>query len=112
MIRHPANSSLGRGTYDIFITGTTTIEAAVEAVKDFRIEPFAGRISCPFLILHGANDRQVPLADAEKMYRAIGSEKKELKVFDGRNGGSAHTQFNNHAPALYYVADWMASTLG
>ena len=105
--------TLGAPVFQImFITGTTTIEAAVEAVKDFRIEPFAGRISCPFLILHGANDRQVPLADAEKMYRAIGSEKKELKVFDGRNGGSAHTQFNNHAPALYYVADWMASTLG
>ena len=96
----------------MFITGTDTIGDAVDCLKDFRIEPLGPRITCPFLIMHGAEDRQVPLADAEKMLAIIASADKELKIFDGRNGGSAHTQFNNHLPALHYAADWLAEKLG
>ena len=96
----------------MFITGTDTVEEAVDCLKDFRIEPLGSKITCPFLIMHGANDRQVPLADAERMLDVIASADKELKIFDGDNGGSAHTQFNNHRPALHYAADWLAEKLG
>lgn len=95
----------------MFITGTDTVEDAVDCLKDFRVEPLGPRITCPFLIMHGADDRQVPLADAERMRDVIASEDKELKIFDGNNGGSAHTQFNNHLPALHYAADWLAGKL-
>ena len=44
----------GAPTFQLmFITGTDTMDAAVEAVKDFRIVDFADRITCPFLIMHG-----------------------------------------------------------
>ena len=95
----------------MFITGTHTMEAAVEKVKDFRVADFAGRIRCPFLVMHGAEDQQVLMEDAKAMYAAIGSPDKELVIFDGENGGAAHCQFDNHLPALQVCADWIARKL-
>jgi len=96
----------------MFITGTSTMEAAIEKVRDFKVAPFAGRIRCPFLVMHGAEDQQVSLDDARAMYDAIGAADKELVIFDGLNGGAAHTQFDNHLPALQICADWLARKLG
>jgi hypothetical protein len=45
------------------------------------------------------------------MYDAIGSADKQLFLFDDENGGAAHTQFDNHLPALQVCADWIASKL-
>jgi dienelactone hydrolase len=95
----------------MFITGTDSMEAAVEKVKDFRVAGFAARIRCPFLVMHGAEDQQVLMEDARAMFEAIGSRDKELVVFDGENGGAAHTQFDNHLPALQVCADWVARKL-
>lgn len=95
----------------MFITGTDTMEAAVEKVKDFRVADFAGRIKCPFLVMHGAEDQQVLMEDARAMFDAIGSPDKQLVVFDGENGGAAHTQFDNHLPALQVCADWITRKL-
>lgn len=95
----------------MFITGTDSMEAAIEKVKDFRVADFAARIRCPFLVMHGAEDQQVLMEDARAMYAAIGSPDKELVVFNGENGGSAHCQFDNHLPALQICADWIARKL-
>jgi len=95
----------------MFITGTDTLEAAVEKVKDFRLADYAARIKCPFLIMHGAEDQQVLMEDAHAMFGAIGSTDKEMVVFTGENGGAAHTQWDNHLPALQICADWIARKL-
>lgn len=95
----------------MFITGTESMEAAVDKVKDFRVAEFAGRIRCPFLVMHGADDQQVLMEDAQAMFDAIGSPEKEMVVFTGENGGAAHTQFDNHLPALQVCADWIARKL-
>ncbi len=95
----------------MFITGKRTMDEAIEHVKDFRIAEFASRITTPFLIMHGAEDLQVGMDDAHAMFEAIASKDKELLVFDGENGGAAHTQFDNHLPALQRCADWMAKKL-
>lgn len=95
----------------MFITGKSTIEDAVAHVANFKTQPIAHRIRVPFLIMHGAEDQQVPLEDAKRLYEAIGSSDKKLVVFTGENGGAAHTQFDNHLPALQVAADWMANKL-
>lgn len=95
----------------MFITGTESMEAAVDKVKDFRVAEFAERIRCPFLVMHGADDQQVLMEDAQAMFDAIGSPEKEMVVFTGENGGAAHTQFDNHLPALQVCADWIARKL-
>ena len=95
----------------MFITGTKSMQDAICRIENFRVAMFADRISCPFLIVHGAEDQQIPMSDAQSMFDAIGSRDKEIRLFSGEDGGSAHTQFDNHLPALQFVADWMQKKL-
>jgi alpha-beta hydrolase superfamily lysophospholipase len=91
----------------LYVTGTSTTEAALQVLAPFKVGPVAKQIACPFLIMHGSEDRQVSVEDANTLYGAIASSDKELKIFDGLSGGAAHTQFDNHLPALHYAADWL-----
>lgn len=95
----------------MYITGTDTMEAAMHAIREFKLAPVADRIKCPFLIMHGAEDQQISVSDAKSMFDAIGSSDKTLKIFDGDDGGAAHCQFDNHLPALLYVSDWLGKKL-
>ena len=52
---------------------------------------------CPFLLVHGADDEQVPLADAQALYDACGSKDKTLRVFTAEEGGAQHCQRDHHA---------------
>lgn len=111
--RQTAGGTVATPTFQLmFVTGTQTMQAAMERIKDFKVAPLGNRIDCPFLIAHGAEDQQVANDDALAMYEAIGSKDKHLKIFSGADGGSAHCQFDNHLPALQYIGDWIAQKLG
>jgi len=70
-------------------------------------------ITCPFLITHGENDRQIPLSYAHRTYeQLVNSPQRELKVFTEREGGVQHSSFDNSANAGHYIADWVAEVLG
>jgi dienelactone hydrolase len=95
----------------MFVTGTSTIDDAERAIEHFHTRECGPKVRCPFLIMHGAEDKQVPAGHAQAMFDSIGAQDKQLLVFDGRNGGAAHCQFDNHLPALLACADWLASRL-
>jgi dienelactone hydrolase len=95
----------------MYITGTDSMDAAMERIKDFKLAAVAHRITCPFLIVHGNEDQQISVDDAKRMFNAIGSKDKTLKIFSREEGGAAHCQFDNHLPGLLYVADWLTKKL-
>ena len=65
-------------------------------------------INVPFLITHGANDRQIPLAYAHQCYdEAVNSPLRELKIFTEREGGVEHVGADNMEPVRSYIADWL-----
>lgn len=69
------------------------------------------KITVPFLITHGANDRQIPREYALQQYDgAVNSPKRELKWFTAREGGVEHTSADNAENAKGYIADWIAET--
>jgi len=110
--RIAGNGASGAPPFQLFyVTGTSTTEAALKVLEPFKVGPIAKQITCPFLIMHGSEDRQVSVDDANDLYEAIASSDKELKIFDGWSGGAAHTQFDNHLPALHYAADWINERL-
>ena len=86
-------------------------EAAIRKAEKFSFVDVAPRIAMPFLVLHGADDKVVPVANAERLYQAVGSKKKSLKIFTADEGGSAHALSDNRPLAVDYIADWIAGNL-
>jgi dipeptidyl aminopeptidase/acylaminoacyl peptidase len=71
------------------------------------------RIRVPFLVTHGAKDRQIALDYAHQSYdRLVNSPRRELKVFTEREGGVEHVGADNMSFGRDYIADWFADTLG
>jgi len=69
------------------------------------------KITVPYLITHGANDRQIPVADAHRSYeQATNSPKRELKIFTAREGGVEHVNSDDQPNAARFTADWVAET--
>jgi fermentation-respiration switch protein FrsA (DUF1100 family) len=65
-----------------WVFGTRTHDETLAVTRQMTLEKAAANITCPFLIVHGENDRQIPLWHAEKLYEAaVNSPDRELKVF-------------------------------
>lgn len=97
----------------MWVMGKDTVEAAVEVAKRITLEGIADKITCPLLVMHGENDRQVPLWHAEKTFEAaVNSPNRKLKVFTLAGGGAEHCQADNIAMAVDYMSDWVAENLG
>jgi fermentation-respiration switch protein FrsA (DUF1100 family) len=93
------------------VMGAETLDQVWEKLSDWNLRGVAGKIECPFLILHGENDALVPHEDAQAMYAEVGSSNKELRVFTGQEGGSAHCQNDNRLLAHDYIGDWLSDLL-
>ncbi len=103
----------GIEAHRMWVAGKDTFEEAIEVFQKFTLEGVAGRITCPLLIVHGENDRQVGLAQAEMTYdAAVNSPKRELKVFSLADTGAEHCQVDNTDMFVDYAAHWVAETLG
>jgi dipeptidyl aminopeptidase/acylaminoacyl peptidase len=86
-------------------------DAAIEKAKQFSLAEVAPQIACPFLVVHGAHDKVVPPASAHRLFYAIGSSRKHLKVLDVADGGFNHAQADNRQVGVDYIADWLADEL-
>lgn len=95
-----------------WVFGKNTLDEVLAVTEQFTHEHTASKIKCPLLLVHGENDRQIPLEDAQKLYDAAGSAEKELKIFTLAEGGAEHCQADNGSLAVDYMTDWIARTLG
>ena len=63
----------------------------------------------PFLICHGANDRQIPLEYAHRSYdQATASPRRALRIFTPEEGGAEHIGLDHLPHVSTYVADWVS----
>jgi pimeloyl-ACP methyl ester carboxylesterase len=86
-------------------------EAALEKAKNFSLAEVAGAITCPFLIVHASQDAVVPMANAPKLFDAIASSDKHLKILTADDGGHYHAQADNRQVGIDYIADWIEERL-
>ena len=71
------------------------------------------RIRVPFLVTHGAHDRQIALDYAQHSFDQLtGTSDRELKIFTQREGGVEHVGADNMSFGRDYIADWFAERLG
>ncbi len=94
-----------------WVFGAKDLDEAVDMAKKFNLAGVAGSIECPFLVVHGENDRIVPLDSAKKLYAAVGSKNKTLKIFTAAEGGAEHCQVDNRQVGVNYIADWLAANM-
>jgi len=70
------------------------------------------RIKVPFLVTHGANDRQISPAYADNLYdQLVNSPRREKVIFTQREGGVEHVGADNMAYGRDLLSDWFAETL-
>ncbi|MEG3175410.1 prolyl oligopeptidase family serine peptidase [Sphingomonas sp. RB3P16] len=71
------------------------------------------RIRVPFLVTHGANDRQISPKYADDLYdQLVNSPRREKVIFTAREGGVEHVGADNMAYGRDLLSDWFAETLG
>jgi fermentation-respiration switch protein FrsA (DUF1100 family) len=95
----------------MWILGVNTLEDALKKLEPFRLDGVVQKMRCPFLIVHGAEDEQVPLADAEALYKASGSKDKTLRVFTAEEGGAQHCQRDYLTLGVATMWDWFEDKL-
>ncbi|GAA1850270.1 prolyl oligopeptidase family serine peptidase [Pseudonocardia ailaonensis] len=100
------------GAHLVWSTGTTSTDEALGVLEGFRLDGVIQQMRCPFLLVHGEDDQQVPVADAHAMFEACGSEDKTIRVFSNEEGGAQHCHIDNLSIAVPFITDWLASKLG
>jgi alpha-beta hydrolase superfamily lysophospholipase len=94
-----------------WVVNAADADAAIEVARRFTLKDVAGQISCPFLITHGENDRVVPVENARRLFDAVGSSRKILRIFTADEGGAEHAHVDNRQVGVDFVADWIAANV-
>jgi dienelactone hydrolase len=96
-----------------WVIGKDDLEECLRVTDKFSLEGLLDRIRCPILIVHGENDRQIPVAEAKKVYEAcVNSKRRDLKVFTPADGGIEHCSVDNFSVAVDYMVDWVGEVMG
>lgn len=94
-----------------WVIGAPDNATALEWAKRFTLEGAAERIECPFLVVHGENDRIVPLEEARTLYERVGSRAKRIKIFTAEEGGAEHCQVDHRQMGIDYIGDWLKAVM-
>jgi dienelactone hydrolase len=94
-----------------WVVGAPDNATALEWSKKFTLEGVADKVQCPILILHGENDRIVPVAEAHKLYERVGSNNKTLKIFTADEGGAEHGQVDTRQLGVDFIGDGLLKTM-
>jgi len=93
--------------------GARNMDDFLAKAADMNLNGHMGGVKVPFLVTHGAKDRQISVDYAHDCYdQLVNSPRRELKVFTEREGGVEHVGADNMSFGCDYIADWFADTLG
>jgi pimeloyl-ACP methyl ester carboxylesterase len=87
------------------------LDAFLDFADDVHLDGVVENITVPFLVAHGANDRQIPVEYAHRSYeQAVNSPKRELRVFTPEEGATEHIGLDHLPYVSTFIADWVADT--
>lgn len=96
----------------MWVWGYDDLDAFIDFADGVTMEGHMHRMTVPYLITHGANDRQIPLEYAHQAHdQAVNSPECELKFFTDREGGVEHCSADNMEPVRSFIAHWVAKRL-
>ncbi len=94
-----------------WVLNAKNMEDAIAKLDGFRLDGVVQKMRCPFLLTHGADDKQIPMKDARALFKAVGSKDKTLRVFTVAEGGAQHCHMDNMPIATSYMQDWLMEKL-
>ncbi len=95
----------------LWVVDAASQDEALRRLEPFRLDGVVQKIACPFLMLHGEGDEQIPLAEAQKCFDAVGAKNKTMKIFTREEGGYHHCQIDNQSICAAYMWDWLERVL-
>jgi dienelactone hydrolase len=97
----------------MWVFGAKDMDDLLQKVEGMTLNGVMDRIRVPFLVTHGAKDRQISVDYAQQSYdQLVNSPDRRIKIFTDREGGVEHVGADNMAYGTDYIADWFAETLG
>jgi len=95
-----------------WVWGEPSAEELLKNCDRITLRGHLQNLTVPYLVTHGENDRQIPVAYAQQSFdEAVNCPERELKIFTAYEGGVEHTGADNLEPVRSFVADWCASRL-
>ena len=94
-----------------WVLNATSQDDVLKKLEPFKLDGVVQKIKCPFLMLHGEGDEQIPLPEAQKCFDAVGSKQKTFKLFTREEGGYHHCQIDNQSICSAYMWDWLEQML-
>lgn len=95
-----------------WVFGASDMDDFFEKIEGMHLNGVMERIKVPFLVTHGAHDRQIDVTYAHQSYdQLVNSPNRKLKIFTEREGGVEHVGADNMSFGTEYIADWFAETL-
>ncbi|MFI7583056.1 alpha/beta hydrolase family protein [Kocuria sp. M1N1S27] len=95
----------------LWVWGHEDLDTFIDFADDVHLDGVVEKITVPFLIAHGENDRQIPLEYAHRSYdQAVNSPKRELRIFTRDEGGAEHIGLDHFPHVSAFIADWVTRT--
>jgi esterase/lipase len=95
----------------LWVWGHSDLQAFISFADDVNLDGVVEQINVPFLIAHGAGDRQIPLEYAHRSYdQAVNSPRRELRIFTAEEGATEHIGLDHLPHVSVFIADWVADT--
>lgn len=96
----------------MWVWGAKDMDEFMAMMPNVTLDGQIEKMKMPFLVTHGAGDRQIPVANAHRSYeQAVNSAKRELKIFEAdEHFETEHCSADNGTVARDYIADWCAET--
>jgi alpha-beta hydrolase superfamily lysophospholipase len=94
----------------MWVWGKDTLDDFMALMPTVTLNGHMAGMTVPYLVVHGANDRQIPVEYANQSYdQAVNSPDRTLKFFTDREGGVEHVSADNMEPVRSFIADWIAN---
>jgi len=96
----------------LWVWGHDDLETFPGFADAVHLDGVVEHITVPFLICHGENDRQIPVAYAHRSYeQAVSSPNRHLRLFTAGEGATEHIGLDHLSHTSTYIADWVADAL-
>ncbi|MBB2891866.1 alpha/beta hydrolase family protein [Flexivirga oryzae] len=95
-----------------WVFGYDDLDEFISYAEGIHLNGVVDQITCPFLIAHGANDRQISVDYAHQSYdQAVHSPKRELRIFTPDEGAAEHVGLDHMPHINSFIADWVQDTI-